>query len=170
MSESQSLQRRKKVSIRVEGRLYDQFKDKVAAQTQNKHAMSDVFEEFMKTYTKSDIPEQVAQEGTPSQEDIDEDGDATTAQTEAVGDTDVNSQHEEVTNMEEEIRWCHLTNEKIELNLNSVILFNWFRLKYEDTNISNWVNFSLAKLWAAEGMEPHLALNELGKGVTETRT
>ncbi len=168
MSESQSLQRRKKVSIRVEGRLYDQFKDKVAAQTQNKHGMSDVFEELIKAYTKSDIPEQVAQEGTPSQEDIDEDEDATTAQTEAVGDTDVNS-HYEVIGTDTEIQFGPLPYEKVQLNLNSLILYNWYRVKYKlDADISNWVNASLDELWVAKGMKPRLALNKLGKGVMQT--
>jgi len=52
MSESQTTQRRKKVSIRVDPALYDKFKEAVAAQRQNKHATSDVFEDFMRNYVE----------------------------------------------------------------------------------------------------------------------
>jgi len=86
MSRSQTFEGRKKVSIRVNEPLYEAFKDKVAICTQNKHGMSDVIELFMKAFTKSDIPEQVAREGTPSQERINEDSKATTSKTESIGE------------------------------------------------------------------------------------
>ena len=139
---------RKKVGIRVDEPLYEEFKEAVAVRTHKQHGMSDEFERLMKAYIKSNIGRHDEAEGITSDRHLDEDMNTT-----QLGNMkkNVSSHNENVIDEETESVTIQRTA-KVDVNDEIIALYNYF-VKEQGLggDISAFVNYSVKQFWVESG-------------------